>query len=213
MDNSKSESGINVDEHQRKSAVRLFNEYIYPHIIGDLKILDNIQPITHGNGCAVPTAMLILSSLDLFGYLLKSDGKQDSTHENIRFALEYEKYFPEEYNSIAIDKLILYRTGMMHSFYPRQTSKDVYCLFKSDSKVLFEEILLEGRQVISLNVNVLSDDFKTFVDNLYNEIKTTNNTAVLENMYKGFKIRYPEISISLTTSAETTTPYGVMKNK
>ena len=52
---------------KRQLAIRLFDEKIYRDIIGDLKLLDNIQPITHGNGCTIPTAMLVLSALDFIG--------------------------------------------------------------------------------------------------------------------------------------------------
>lgn len=202
-------------EKKRQFAKRLFDENIYPHIIGDLKLLDDIQPKTHGNGCTVPTAMLILSSLDFLGYLLNPKGNPDDTEENIITAIQHNKYFPVLYTADVIKNLvIIYRHGIMHSFYPRQTSTKIYGIHKSDNTLLLENLVSEGHNIISLNVNVLSFDFKSFIDKLYQEILATSDTVILDSILKGFKVIYPEkLTTSLATTTKTTIPYGVNAKK
>lgn len=201
-------------EINRSEVIRLFDEKIYPHIIGDLKILDTIQPKTHRNGCSIPTVMLILSALDFIGYLLRPSGGLDESEDNITMALTYSNYFPGAYTPEVIKKIsIFYRHGVMHAFYPRQTSTETYAVHKSDNQVLLEQSLENGISITSLNVNVFSDDFKAFVDRLYNEIKTTTDNTLLENMLKSFKIIRSGFTTSSTTTTETTMSFGVPTKK
>ena len=201
---------------QRNLIIRLFDENIYPHIIGDLKILDTIQPKTHSNSCAIPTAMLILSSLDILGFLLRDTGQIDKSENNITAALLHKDYFPTtKYQSDIIKSLcIFYRHGMMHGFYPRQTTKKIYGIHKSDGTILLEQLQYNGCNINSLNVNVLSNDFKSFIDKLYDEVSTTQDNHFLENIIRGFKIfTQEELTTSITTTNQTTIPFGVKSNK
>jgi hypothetical protein len=201
------EMGIEVLRH---TAIRLFEENIFPHIIGDLKQLDIIQPQTHQNTCAVPTAMLILASLDMIGYLLSSDGKWDKSGLNIKRAITYKNYFPSSYLDKIHKLVVFYRHGLMHSFYPIQTQEEILGIHKSESSTLFENNTYEGQDFLSLNVNVFSDDFKTFIDKLFQEIKTTEDLTILENISHGFK---SICTVSMTTTLQTTIPVGVIKDK
>lgn len=202
-------------EIKRKEILRLFDENIYPHIMGDLKILDSIQPTSTSSGCTVPTAMLILSALDFIGYSLRQSARQDDTEGNIKSALNHNNYFPGLYDSEVSSTLIFfYRHGIMHSFYPRQTKSKIFGIHKSENSTLLENILSQGFSVTSLNVNVLSKDFRQFVYSLYSEIKVTSNQILLDNIYKSFKITFPEnFTNSPTTTIMTTIPYGVISNK
>jgi hypothetical protein len=201
-------------ETSRTQIKILFRGNIYRHIIGDLRILDTIQTPKYENTCAVPTLSLILSSLDFIGYMLRESGNPDETESNIKTSMKYNNYFPEVYTDDVIkDLIVFYRHGIMHSFYPRQTSSKIYGLHKSESKTLIEQQTIEGKTFQSLNVNILSTDFKHFIDKLYEEIKQTDNPTLLENMLKGFKIIYSENIPSATTTLQTTIPYGVTFNK
>ncbi len=203
-------------ESLRQQVVRVFDENIYSHIIGDLRLLDNIQPETHGNGCAVPTIMLILSSLDFIGFMLKENGNPDETEVNIKTALVHNSYFnPAIYTEETIRELIIfYRHGVMHTFYPRQTSNKIYGLHKSPSASLIEQVESEGYTITSLNVNTFSNDFKVFIDRLYQEVKNTSDEKLLTRINKGYKVTYPvELTQSSTTTTQTTIPYGVNYNK
>lgn len=203
-------------EIRRKEILRLFDENIYPHIMGDLKILDSIQPTSNGSGgCTVPTAMLILSALDLIGYSLRQSAKLDDTEGNINSAMNYNHYFPALYDPDVISTLIIfYRHGLMHSFYPRQTKTKIYGIHKSENSTLLETISNQGFSITSLNVNVLSKHFKQFIDSLYSEIKITGDQILLDNIYNSFKATYPEnFTTSPITTYQTTIPYGVTSNK
>lgn len=197
-------------ELYRQTAIKLFEESIFPHIIGDLKQLDTIQPQTHENTCAVPTAMLILASLDMIGYSLSSDGRWAASESNIKMAITYKGYFPKFYIDNIHQLVAFYRHGLMHSFYPTQTEDEILGIHKSESSALFENVKYGDRNFLSLNVNVLSDDFKTFINKLYQEIITTDDLHILENISKGFKSIY---ATSMTTTSQTTIPIGVKENK
>ena len=202
-------------ELQRAEALRIFDENIELQILGDLKILDTIQPETHGNGCTVSTAMLILSSLDFIGFLLREKANSDESQKNISKAMQYKNYFPTTYTPDIIKELVVvYRHGIMHTFYPRQTSGKIYGIHKSPRTDLIEVITIEGYQIESLNVNVLSEDFKKFIDSLHEEVKNTTDPQILENILKGFKKVYPpKLTTSSSTTTETTIPYGVHMQK
>ncbi len=201
----------------RNISLKLFEENIFPHIIGDLKILDSIQPQKHVNSCAVPTAMLILSSLDFVGYLIRTEKNINESEKNITKALQYKEYFPKSIYSNDVIKILcrFYRHGMMHGFYPIQISNNIYGIHKSNDDDLFKNILNNSLYIKSLNVNVISNDFKLFIDKLYDEIKTTTENKFLENINKGFKlIDQKELNFSITTCSDTTIPIGIkMKNK
>jgi hypothetical protein len=88
--------------------LELFEDKIYPHIIDDLKILDDIQPETHGNSCTVPTAMLILSALDFIGYLLRPSGKLDDTETNIKTAFTHKNIFHPSIQKMQLKKSLFF---------------------------------------------------------------------------------------------------------
>lgn len=204
-------------ETNKQLTVRLFDEYIKFHIIGDLKVLDGIQSPAYLNTCAVPTAMIVLSALDFIGFLLQTNSKLDNTKSNIKFALKYNEYFPKEYNDVTINELVVfYRDGIMHHFYPRQTNSKAYGIHKSSATCLFETVQNKDQQIRSLNANKLSKDFKVFINKLYEEIINKSEDNILfTNMKKGFKMVYP-INISepsISSTPETTSSIGVTYNK
>jgi hypothetical protein len=207
-----------LKEIVRSSILQFFDQNIYAHIIGDLKLLDAIQPKTHGNGCTVPTAMTIMGSLELIGFLLSTEGKLGKSEANIIAAIKYVGYCPDAYNGFCPDTYtddcvknisIIYRHGMMHSFYPIQKRNQIFGVHKSESKELFEKIPSNSVIITSLNVNVLSRDFKNFVDKLYEEIKTTNDNFLLDKLSTRYKKLYPNKLVSTSSvSAQTTIPCG-----
>lgn len=210
MGNSQSQ---NLSQN-RLLAIQIFEENIIPHILGDLNILDEIQLTTHENSCAVPTAMLILGSLDFIGYLLRESGNKNESEKNLTTAFNHKKYFPEElYNSEVIKNMtIIFRHGVMHSFFPNQKNSHVYGVHKLENDKLFEVYRLYEKQIFSLNVNLLSKHFKLFVFKLYKEIQETNDPGILENFSKSYSYFYPS-NLSKTITSKTTIPIGVRKNK
>jgi len=60
----------------------------------------------------------------------------------------------------------------MHWFYPKQFGNQINGIHKSKNNDLFEQIEEQDKNITSLNVNILSDHFKQFIDNLYSDVKT-----------------------------------------
>ncbi|UOE49359.1 hypothetical protein MTO98_33740 [Mucilaginibacter sp. SMC90] len=202
-------------EENRKSALRLFDENIIKYIVGDLELLDTIQPQSNGNSCAVPTAMLILGALEFIGFLIIEKGRLGNAEDNITIAIKHGNYFPATYSDSVVKTLAhTYRHGLMHSFFPQQRSDQVFGIHKSDNRKLFETFDKTGDSVISLNANVLSDDFKQYVNNLYIEIERTSDAYLLANIANAFKHRYSESLVTLSsTTTETTIAPGVTRQK
>ncbi|MCR8560853.1 hypothetical protein KXD93_24560 [Mucilaginibacter sp. BJC16-A38] len=201
-------------EQNRQSVLRLFNENFYPHIIGDLDELDNIQASTNRSACAVPTAMLILSTLEMLGYLLKPGGRSGASLNNIKFAIKYNRYYPQAYSTSTIKDLVtIYRHGMMHSFFPsNQTTNQVYGIHKSPNTVLMENITITATTIKSLNVNVLSKDFRQYINSLYSEIQSTTDGVLLQGICNKFRTRYHSSLITTaTTTTQTTIPPGSLR--
>ncbi|MBW7912329.1 MAG: hypothetical protein H3C54_01180 [Taibaiella sp.] len=193
-------------EKLRSEALSLFNSTI-DYVLGDLLELDKIQKPEHKYTCAVPTAMLILSSLDFIGYILQESGNKSATQVNIDYAIKYQNYFPCNYDADAINILgIYYRHGMMHSFMPSNTGNIRHDIYKGNTKDLFEVRQDEGVTVRILNVNVFSNDFKEYIQQLRQEIENTNNTPLLQNIVNSIKSTYSSNTLTgFTTSSTTTT--------
>lgn len=193
-------------ENLREKCIDIFINHYEKHIFEDLITLDNIQ--SENGNCSVPTLMLILSSLELFGFLISSNAKLGDTKVNIRNAITFNNYFDSSvYDSKTIDLLVdVFRHGVMHSFYPSQRNNQIFGVKKGEGSFLWEDV----GNVKSLNVNVLSKDFKTFYRRLYHHIQKSTDKSMLEQIVKSFertKIYFPK------PFPQTTIPYGVIANK
>lgn len=197
----------------RQWVIELFDKHIYSHIIGDLKLMDELQPHDNQNTCAIPTAMLILSALDFIGFLLRKGGKKDESEENIKTAFTYNGYFADSYSTEIVQDLIrIYRHGIMHNFYPIQKHGKIYGIHKSDKQSLFEMLFEDDQAINSLNINVLSQDFKSFIDSLYHHINTKKDSQIIANIIS----KYSERQISKespTVTTQTTIPPGILSSR
>lgn len=188
---------------------KIFEGHIFKDVLTDLKILDSIQPEIHGNSCAVPTAMLIFSTLDFIGYMLRKRGSWSDSSANIKAALKYKNYFPKSYDQLIKVVGTVYRNGMMHGFYPQEHNSQLYGIHKSKNNCLFENLSSPIGNIRSLNVNVLSEDFKKLINSLYEEIRTTQDKEFICRLHGSFKKLYSvEIISSSTTTTQTTIPPG-----
>lgn len=207
-------------QQEKKEVLRLFDNYIFSYIIGDLDVLDQIQAPKYTYHCSIPTAMLILSALEFIGFLLGDESKTDDSEKNITYAMTYKDYFPDTVYTEEIRKILIkeFRHGMMHSFFPKfGVTGGAISLHKSKEDKLFEELELDNGTVArSMNVNVLSKDFRTFLTSLRQELVNTNenDTGPINNIYKSFKkdtsptfIDYSKILFEPTSS------FGTIKNK
>jgi len=148
------------------------------YILGDLSELEKIE--NKQFTCAIPTAMLIFSTLDFIGFLLKKKGSKLKTAENLREIFCNKKYFPKVYKDFIEILVKTYRHGIMHEFYPHNDENCMYAFHKSaNHSELFYNSNLDGKEIVSLNVSVLADDFKNFLKTLKKEIKQSHEDSVL----------------------------------
>jgi hypothetical protein len=181
------------------------------YILGDLTVLDEIQPQEDGlKACAVPTAMVILSAIEFIGFLIKTNGKLGETMENIDAALSYNDYFPDIYKAKTKLISIVYRHGMMHSAFPKHIfNNDYYAVCKSQSSDLFIKHRVGSYNINSLNVNTLSKDFKTFFHKFKQEIESTSDESFIGSIYNKFmrsKIKVDDEYIYSISEPQTTMP-------
>lgn len=165
---------------KREKILDFYRIFIEGYIKGDLEVLSTIKPNPDNGlrGCTIPTAMTIISSMDLLGLLLNENGKVNDSQTNISFFIKFEnfKFFPR-YGDNEIEKIFNYRHGMMHHFFPK--FKGLYAgICKNDnSPNLFVNNTINGNQEESLNVSKLTSDFlgaivklKFFLENEANEL-------------------------------------------
>lgn len=158
----------NVMEFKIK-VLEFYRIFIEGYIKEDLIVLSSIEPdpISGLKGCTIPTAMTILSSMDLIGFLLNENGKVGESEKNISFFIKYLNYrFFPSYNDLIIEKLINYRHGMMHHFFPKFKGEFAGICKNNESSNLFIKNTFNEMQEESLNVSVLSSDFVRTIDGL-----------------------------------------------
>ena len=113
-------------ENNKEKVLEFFQVFVEDFIGKDLEVLDSIKPDTKTGlgGCTIPTAMTIIASCELLGFLLKKDGKTGDSKDNISHFLNYDKtsFFPNFYKT-ATEKIFNYRHGMMHHFFPKFKGK------------------------------------------------------------------------------------------
>lgn len=95
--------------------------------------------------------------MDLLGFLLGKNKKTNDSGPHIReyFSFCEEIFARTIYTSDIIEKIILYRHGMMHKFFPSFKGEQFHGICKNCS----EELLIEVNNIKSLNISVLTKDF------------------------------------------------------
>lgn len=206
-----------MPDEKKQKVLQFFNLFIEDFIIEDLKKLILIEPNseTKLGGCTIPTAMTIISSIELIGFLLRKNAGSRESEKNISNFLNYdkEKFFPVYYDGKAIDKIIKYRTGMLHHFFPKfenkfagickdSTNSNLFICY--DSTKQFEE---------SLNVSVFAEDFLNAIKKVKHFLENTSEEELFDTILSGLKgLDYSLQNISLTTTCTTIAP-GTIQNK
>lgn len=202
-------------ENNRAVVLSFFDKFINNYIIKDLEVLKSIKPNEFGLGaCTIPTAMTIISTTELLGFLLKEDGKTGESKNNISYFFNYPKksLFPPSYGTDVIDKLFNYRHGMMHHFFPKYRADFAGICKDENNSNLFISQSINGRYQDSLNVTVLANDFLEAIGKLNEFLKTTDEERILDTILNGLKNLDYYLEIATTTTC-TTIPPGTPKNK
>lgn len=206
-------------QDNKQIVMSFFETFVEGFILGDLeKLLSIIPDPTSGlRGCTIPTAMLILSSMDLFGFLLNKKGKTDSSKDNILFFIDFDDFFPQYYKdkdeAIVKEKLYNYRHGMMHHFFPKFLGQFAGICKNPDSSLLFDTMLINGKTEESLNVNVLASDFIQATVKLKEYLLNCENVDIFDTIIGKLKDLDYYIQISSTTTTCTTTNPGTPQKR
>lgn len=197
-------------EIKRKKVISFYEQFIEGYIIGDLEVLRSINPdpVSGLKGCTIPTAMTIISTIDLLGFLIKEKAQTGESAKNICSFIKFNNLFSGYYDDIAINKICNYRQGMMHHFFPKFKGEFAgICKNKKSNSLFVTEN--DGAQE-SLNVSVLVIDFINAVNKFRLFIETTNDEKIFDTILQGlYKIE--ELPSTLTPC--TTINPGTPKNK
>jgi hypothetical protein len=202
---------------KKQIVLAFFETFIERFILEDLKVLQSIQPdtITGLGGCTIPTAMAVISAIDLIGFLLNEKGDTKKSGENISYFINYNimDLFPKYYNSDVVDKIYNYRHGMMHHFFPKFKGNFSGICKNENEKSLFISHLIDNQTEESLNITVLTNDFIKAVERLKLFLENTNDESIFNTIIKGLKGLEYYLPISSTIINCTTVNPGTPKNK
>ena len=202
---------------KRTKVLQFYETFIEKYILKDLAILQSIKPDTATGlgGCTIPTAMTIISSIELLGFLLNEKGVTGESKNNITKFIKYEKesFFPSYYTDDAIEKIYNYRHGMMHDFFPKFKGKFAGICKNETNSSLFLSHSIAGETEESLNVTVLTNDFIKAATILKEFLEKTEDESILDTILKGLKDLDYYMEISPTITTRTTTPPGTPQNK
>ncbi len=198
---------------KKRMVLEFYRIFIEDFIIGDLEELSLItpNPITGLRGCTIPTAMTIISSMDLLGLLLNEDGKANDSSGNISYLIKFENQmlFPE-YNDEDIEKIWNYRHGMMHHFFPKFKGNFAGICKNDDSQDLFVSNPIDGNE--SLNVSKLLKDFLEAIKKLKHFIENDAAESVYDSIIDHLKNLDYYLDLATQTTTYTTVNPGTPRN-
>lgn len=165
-----------------KSFYKLF---IKGFLVGDIEILQKIQPNSDTNlqGCTIPLAMSVISGIDLLGHIFGENKKADESENHIKeFFRITTPLFGDLYSAETINKIVNYRHGMMHNFFPKFKNLSIG-ICKSNSTNLFEN----HNGIESLNVTKFTNDFLQSIDFFEEVIESSNDVVFFDKINSAFK--------------------------
>ena len=160
---------------KRQRVVGFFTNEIERYVVGDLIRLSQIRPDeeTGLRGCAVPQAMLVFATLNLFGYLI-NEKETTGTSKSFK-AIFSSKHglFPTTYEEEG-DRIVgLFRDGMMHQFFPKASAV---------AKVGEDMPLILSQDTPCLNVDRLSKDVINAIRELCQRVASGNHDDLTERI-------------------------------
>lgn len=203
---------------KKNKVVDFFTKFIEGFICKDLEVLHLIQPdkVTGLGGCTIPTAMTVISSIDLLGFLLNRNGDVNKSSQNIEYFLNYslqsDDLFPRYYRD-KIDKISNYRHGMMHHFFPKFKGKYAGICKDMESNTIFVNHNVNEQLEESLNVFVLCQDFLFSIKKLGIYLKNNPEEEMLDFMINGLWGLDYSLEMYPKTIIMTTINPGTPKNK
>jgi hypothetical protein len=199
---------------QKKDVLKFYELYIENFIKNDLIVLNQIQPNsdTGLNGCAIPTAMTILSAMELLGLLLNEDGMVGNTEMNIKFLLDLTHQLSlTKFSKEEIEHLCQIRHGIMHNYFPKLQGNNI-CIEKSNANALFYERIVDGNKETALNVNTLTDQFISIISGIKSHLNNCTDESVFSTIIGHIRNLKPRIIFTEEMSIQTTIAPGIPQN-
>jgi hypothetical protein len=113
---------------KKKQVEDFFKLFIKDYLVGDILILDNIRKDedTGLGACTIPQAMAVISGIDLLGLLFGNNKETNDSEKHIFefYRITKQAYKNDQYSVENIKKIVSYRHGMMHSFFPKFKSEN-----------------------------------------------------------------------------------------
>lgn len=200
---------------KRQKILDFYKIFIEGYIKEDVEVLSTIKPDPKNGlrGCSIPTAMTVISSMDLLGLLLNEKGKANDSRANITFFIQYKdfRFFPG-YGDSEIEKIFNYRHGMMHHFFPKFKGFFAGICKDDSSPNLFVYNAIDGKQEESLNVSILSRDFLRAIENLKYFLQNEADDSIYETILNHLKDFDYYLDIAPQMTICTTINPGTPKN-
>ncbi len=192
---------------KKKQVEDFFKLFIKDYLVGDILILDSIKKdeVTGLGACTIPQAMAVISGIDLLGLLF---GNNKETNESEKHILEFycltkDSYKNNQYSDGNIKKIISYRHGMMHSFFPKYKSENIG-ICKSESQELIIKQSFGDNEIESINVTILTRDFLLAVSHLERTIAESSEDLFFDNILNSIKDLGYSNQLAVTTTNMTT---------
>ena len=166
----------NTMTNNNTALANFFKTVISYYIVPDLKRLRHeVRPQGEQAqaGCAIPTAMLAISVLDILGYLMRTEvnAKKHETGKNIKHFLCNTSLFPNVYEKWSDIIVELFRHGIMHQIFPKA------CGIAKPSPANHQIIFYTDKDTPNLNVDVLVDDLLTALEKLQTMVQSDPDLA------------------------------------
>jgi hypothetical protein len=180
-----------------------FNIQVDGYILADLENLMAIKGDGRGFGmCTIPAAMLIISSMEMFGTLLTASPNETGSPIYLKNFIE--EYIPEISERDRDCLIYNYRHKMMHLFFPKVNHPKMYGITKTPANN--DLINRENSDRPILNVIKLAQYFKKSVEVLRQRLLTTKDETLINIFYDN--IEFPTENTTTTTTTQTTNPRG-----
>ena len=192
---------------KKKQVQDFFELFIKNYLVGDILILDNIKKDddTGQGACTIPQAMAVISGIDLLGLLF---GNIKETNDSEKHVFEFYRITKEDYKNNGysfenLKKIVSYRHGMMHNFFPKFKSENIG-ICKSESEELIIKQSFGDIQIESINVTILTRDFLLAVSELETMIAASSENLFFDNILNSIKDLGYSNQLAITTSTMTT---------
>jgi hypothetical protein len=198
---------MNEKKSKKETVLDFYKIFVEGYILSDIKILLDIEKkeeAFYGN-CTIPLAMTVVSAMDLLGLLIGENKENDKSENHIKeyFRVCEDVFDPLIYNSEIIEKIFLYRHGMMHNFFPSFKGEQFHGICKNCS----EELLIEVDTIKSLNISVLTKDFIKSIKFVGEKISEIEDEDFFSNFLSSLKLNE-----NFVTTTPQTTQSLVTKN-